>query len=139
VTPFANSGYRHDRRAPTVIQIGRDEEVSRFRAIFLASAGYTVRSLKPEQATRELGRDRGAKIWLLCHTLQFHESALLAALIRGQAPADKLLRVISLHSMVETAELFDELLEPVGSVDVLLRTVAQLATQIATAPSGGTL
>jgi hypothetical protein len=137
VIPFTSPGNINSHRGQAVIQISRDEELSRLRAVFLGNTGYAVYSFEPDQASWELRRDRGAKIWLLCHTLQFHEAALLAAEIRGHSPADKLLRLISLHSMTEAFELFDESLEPVGSVDELLRTVAGLARQIAKASVSG--
>jgi len=111
----------------TIVQIGRDEELLRLRAMVISSAGYTVHSMTPDQATRELQKAQGARVWVFCHTLEFYELALLAVAIRRERPADKLLRLTGLNDIRQVPGLFDELLEPVRGVDDLLRVVANLA------------
>ena len=76
-----------------VIQIGRDQELLRLRAKIISSAGYTVHSMTPDQATAEVRKDTRPKVWVFCHTLEFYELALLAVAIRNSWPADKLLRL----------------------------------------------
>jgi hypothetical protein len=110
-----------------VVQIGRDEELLRRRAMVISSAGLTVHSMTPDQATRELKRAEGARVWVFCHTLEFYELALLAVAIRKERPSDKLLRLTGLNDIREVPGLFDELLEPVMGVDDLLRLVSALA------------
>jgi len=110
-----------------VVQIGRDEELLRLRAKVISSAGYTVHSMTPDQATGELKKAQGARVWVFCHTLEFYELALLAVAIRRERPADKLLRLTGLNDIQQVPGLFDELLEPVKGVDDLLRMVADLA------------
>jgi hypothetical protein len=110
-----------------VVQIGRDEELLRLRAKVISSAGYTVHSMTPDQATGELKKAQGARVWVFCHTLEFYELALLAVAIRRERPADKLLRLTGLNDIRQVPGLFDELLEPVKGVDDLLRMVADLA------------
>lgn len=110
-----------------VVQIGRDEELLRLRAMVISSAGYTVHSMTPDQATAELRKTDGVRVWVFCHTLEFYELALLAIAIRKQRPADKLLRLTGLNDIRQVPGLFDELLEPVKGVDDLLRMVADLA------------
>ncbi len=112
-----------------VIQIGRDQELLRLRAKLISSAGYTVHSMTPDQATAEIRKARGPKVWVFCHTLEFFELALLAVAIRSSWPGDKVLRLSGLHDIADAPGLFDELLEPVDSVDDLLRVVADLAEQ----------
>jgi hypothetical protein len=112
-----------------IIQIGRDEELLRLRAMVISSAGLAVHSITPDQATRELKRAEGARIWVFCHTLEFYELALLAVAIRKERPKDKLLRLSGLSNTRELPGLFDELLEPVMGVDDLLKLVAALAKQ----------
>jgi hypothetical protein len=112
-----------------VVQIGRDEELLRLRAMVISSAGYTVQSMTPDQATGELKRVQGVRVWVFCHTLEFYELALLAVAIRRERPADKLLRLTGLNDIRQVPGLFDELLEPVKGVDDLLRMVADLARQ----------
>jgi hypothetical protein len=112
-----------------VVQIGRDEELLRLRAMVISSAGLTVHSITPDQATRELKRAEGARVWVFCHTLEFYELALLAVAIRKERPSDKLLRLTGLSDIRQLPGLFDELLEPVMGVDDLLRLVAALAKQ----------
>jgi hypothetical protein len=112
-----------------VVQIGRDEELLRLRAKVISSAGYTVHSMTPDQATGELKKAQGARVWVFCHTLEFYELALLAVAIRRERPADKLLRLTGLNDIRQVPGLFDELLEPVKGVDDLLRMVADLARQ----------
>jgi hypothetical protein len=112
-----------------VVQIGRDEELLRLRAKVISSAGYTVHSMTPDQATGELKKAQGPRVWVFCHTLEFYELALLAVAIRRERPADKLLRLTGLNDIRQVPGLFDELLEPVKGVDDLLRTVADLARQ----------
>jgi hypothetical protein len=112
-----------------VVQIGRDEELLRLRAMVISSAGYTVHSMTPDQATGELKRGQGVRVWVFCHTLEFYELALLAVAIRRERPADKLLRLTGLNDIRQVPGLFDELLEPVKGVDDLLRMVADLARQ----------
>ena len=68
-------------------------------------------------------------MWVFCHTLEFYELALLAVAIRNSRPADKLLRMNGLDDIGQMPGLFDGLLEPVRSVDDLLRTVSELATK----------
>jgi hypothetical protein len=112
-----------------VVQIGRDEELLRLRAKVISSAGYTVHSMTPDQATGELKKAQGPRVWVFCHTLEFYELALLAVAIRRERPADKLLRLTGLNDIRQVPGLFDELLEPVKGVDDLLRMVADLARQ----------
>jgi hypothetical protein len=111
----------------TIVQIGRDEELLRLRAMVISSAGYTVHSMTPDQATRELQKAQGARVWVFCHTLEFYELALLAVAIRRERPADRLLRLSGLNDIRQVPGLFDELLEPVKGVDDLLRVVGNLA------------
>jgi hypothetical protein len=110
-----------------VVQIGRDEELLHLRAKVLSSAGYTVYSMAPDEATAELKKTRGACVWVFCHTLEFYELALLAVAIRKERSTDKLLRLTGLNDIRQVPVLFDELLEPVKGVDDLLRAVADLA------------
>jgi hypothetical protein len=110
-----------------VIQVGRDEELMRLRAMVISSAGYTVHSMTPDQATGELKKADGVRVWVFCHTLEFYELALLAVAIRRERPADKLLRLSGLNDIRQVSGLFDELLEPVKGVDDLLRMVGDLA------------
>jgi hypothetical protein len=111
-----------------VVQIGCDEELLRLRAKVISSAGYAVHSVRPDQATAELQKAHGARVWIFCHTLQFYELAFLAAAIRKERPGDKLLRLSGLHDIRRVPSLFDELLEPVKGVDDLLRVVADLVS-----------
>jgi hypothetical protein len=110
-----------------VVQIGRDEELLRLRAMVMSSAGYIVHSMTPDQATAELRKADGDRVWLFCHTLEFYELALLAFAIRKERPTDKLLSLSCLNELRQLTGLFDELLEPVKGVDDLLRMVAGLA------------
>jgi hypothetical protein len=114
-------------QANIVVQIGRDEELMRLRAKVMSSAGLTVHSVTPDQATRELKRAEGIRVWVFCHTLEFYELALLAVAIRKERPTDKLLHLTGLNDVRQAPGLFDELLEPVTGVDELLRMVADLA------------
>jgi hypothetical protein len=93
----------------------------------MSSAGLTVHSMTPDQATRELKGGKGPRVWVFCHTLEFYELALLAVAVRKERPADKLLRLTGLDDIRQVPGLFDELLEPVTGVDDLLRMVADLA------------
>jgi hypothetical protein len=132
VIPFSVPVDRPSARAEqanTVVQIGRDEELLRLRAMVISSAGYTVHSMTPDEATGELKKAQGVRVWVFCHTLEFYELALLAVAIRRERPADKLLRLTGLHDIRQAPGLFDELLEPVKGVDGLLRMVADLAKQ----------
>lgn len=122
--PFAAA-----ERPNIVVQIGRDEELLRLRAMVISSAGYTVHSMTPDQATGELKKAQGVRVWVFCHTLEFYELALLAVAIRRERPADKLLRLTGLNDIRQVPGLFDELLEPVKGVDDLLRMVTDLARQ----------
>jgi hypothetical protein len=130
--PFAEPREAHSQvpqRRQMVIQIGRDTELLRLRAQIISSAGYTVHSMTPDQAVGEVRNERQAHVWVFCHTLEFYELALLAVAIRSSWPADKLLRLTGLNDMGQMPGLFDGLLEPIRSVDDLLRTVRELATQ----------
>jgi hypothetical protein len=132
VIPFTDPGDRHRQgaeRPQIVIQIGRDRELLRLRAKVISTAGYTVHSMTPDETTAEIRRARGGQVWVFCHTLEFYELALLAVAIRSSWPEDKLLRLSGLNDVGQAPGLFDELLEPVKSVDDLLRAVAELATQ----------
>jgi len=95
----------------------------------ISSAGYTVHSMTPDQATGELKKAQGGRVWVFCHTLEFYELALLAVAIRRERPTDKLLRLNGLNDIRQVRGLFDELLEPVNGVDDLLRMIADLARQ----------
>jgi hypothetical protein len=114
-------------RSNLVVQIGRDEELLRLRAMVLSAAGYTVHSLTPDQTTEELKKARGVRVWVFCHTLEFYELALLALAIRKERPTDKLLRLSGLNDIRQVPGLFDELLEPAKGVDDLLRMIADRA------------
>jgi len=95
----------------------------------ISSAGYTVHSMTPDQATGEISKAQGVRAWVFCHTLEFYELALLAVAIRRERPTDKLLRLNGLNDIRQVRGLFDELLEPVNGVDDLLRMIADLARQ----------
>jgi hypothetical protein len=112
-----------------VIQIGRDQELLRLRAMVLGAAGNTVHSITPDQATVVLQKAPGVRVWVFCHTLEFYELALLAIAIRKERPADKLLRLSGLNDIQQVPGLFDNLLEPGKGVDDLLRMIADLARQ----------
>jgi hypothetical protein len=132
VIPFSlplDPPYSTAEQLNIVVQIGRDEELLRLRAMVISSAGLTVHSITPDQAARELKRAEGARVWVFCHTLEFYELALLAVAIRKERPLDKLLRLTGLSDIRQLPGLFDELLEPVMGVDDLLRLVAALAKQ----------
>src|ERR1700753_1433261 len=115
------------QRSKMVVQVGRDEELLRLRAMVLSSAGYTVQSMTPDQVVGEIKQAQEDLVWVFCHTLEFYELALLAVGIRNTRPGDKLLRLNGLHDFRQVPGLFDELLEPVRGVDDLLETVADLA------------
>jgi hypothetical protein len=110
-----------------VVQIGRDTELLRLRALVMQSAGYTVRSKSPADIADEIKRADGFRIWIFCHTVEFYELGPLATAIRKERPADKLLRLSGLNDLGQVPGLFDELLDPTQGVDELLRTVAGLA------------
>jgi hypothetical protein len=110
-----------------VVQIGRDEELLRLRAMLISSAGHTVHSMTPEQVSAELPKTQEARVWVFCQTLEFYELTLLAATIRKARPADRLLRLTGFNDIQQAPGLFDEFLEPVRSIDDLLRAVADLA------------
>jgi len=126
-SPSIDSPCHAPQRSNIVVQIGPDEELLRLRAMVLSSAGYTVHSMAPDQATAELEQAREVHVWVFCHTLEFYELALLAVGIRKTRPGDKLLRLTGLNDVRQVPGLFDELLEPVRGVDDLLRMVADLA------------
>jgi hypothetical protein len=127
-SPPVDPRWSTGERPNLVFQIGRDEELLRLRAMVISSAGLTVHSITPDQATRELTKARGARVWVFCHTLEFYELALLAVAIRKERPSDKLLRLTGLNDIRQVPGLFfDELLEPVMSIEDLLRLVAALA------------
>jgi hypothetical protein len=132
VIPFREPSDPHSEvadRPQMVIQIGRDQELLRLRARIISSAGYTVHSMTPEEATAELRTARAAQVWLFCHTLEFYELALLAVAVRNSRPEDKLLRLTGLNDSLLAPGLFDELFAPVNGVDDLLEVVAGLAKQ----------
>jgi hypothetical protein len=114
-------------RPQIVIQIGRDQELLRLRARIISSAGYSVHSMTPDEATAELRMARAAQIWVFCHTLELYELALLAVAVRSRRPEDKLLRLTGLNDTKLSPGLFDEFLEPVNGIDDLLQVVAGLA------------
>jgi hypothetical protein len=112
-----------------VVQIGRDPELLHLRARIISSAGYTVHSVSPNEATAEIRKARAGQVWVFCHTLEFYELALLAAAVRNNCPKDKLLRLSGLNEIELAPGLFDELFEPVNGVEDLLQVVAALADE----------
>jgi hypothetical protein len=119
------------QRPQMVVQVGRDRELLRLRAQIISSAGYTVHSMTPDEAFGDVRKEEEARVWVFCHTLEFYELALLAVAVRSSRPSDKLLRLTGLNDVGHMPGLFDGLLEPIRSVDDLLRTVSELATQSA--------
>ncbi len=128
-SPPVDHPYAAAKQPHIVVQIGRDEELLRLRAMVISSAGYTVHSMTPDQATAELKKAQEVCVWVFCHTLEFFELALLAAAIRKARPGDKLLRLTGLNDVRQVPGLFDKLLEPVKGVDDLLRMIDDLAKQ----------
>jgi hypothetical protein len=126
-SPSIDPPFQAPQRPNMVVQIGRDEELLRLRALVLSSAGYTVHSMTPDQATAEVKQAQEVRVWVFCHTLEFYELALLAVGVRKMRPGDKLLRLIGFNDVRQVPGLFDELLEPVKGVEDLLRMVADLA------------
>jgi hypothetical protein len=116
---------------PQLVQIGRDRELLRLRAKIIHSAGYTVHSIFPDEATAAVRKTLGGRVWIFCHTLEFYELALLAVAIRNSCPADKLLRLTGLNDIQQPQGLFDELLDSVRGVDELLQVVGRLVKQSA--------
>jgi hypothetical protein len=132
VIPFNEPSNLHsqvDGRPQIVVQIGRDSELLRLRARIISSAGYTVHSVSPDEATAQIRNARARQVWVFCHTLEFYELALLAVAVRNNCPNDKLLRLNGLHDIGLAPELFDELFEPVNGVEDLLQVVAALANE----------
>jgi hypothetical protein len=129
VIPFtgSESPSQGTKQIHRVLQIGRDGELLRLRAKVLCSAGYAVHSMSPEQVPAELRKANGTLVWVLCHTLEFYELALLAVAIRNDRPADKLLRMKSLNDTGQLPGLFDGSLEPAHGVEKLLQAVDDLA------------
>jgi hypothetical protein len=127
--PFADHAdpSKISKTVHVVAQVGRDQELLRLRGMIISSAGFAVHSMTPEEATAELQKAREAQVWVFCHTLEFYELALLAVAIRKLRPADKLLRLTGLDEKGQVPGLFDELFEPVKSVDDLLKMVADMA------------
>ncbi|HXP10368.1 MAG TPA: hypothetical protein VN828_17840 [Acidobacteriaceae bacterium] len=112
-----------------VVQIGRDRELLRLRAKLIHSSGYTVHSIFPEEATAEVRKTLGSRVWVFCHTLEFYELTLLAVAIRNSCPADRLLRLAGLNNMQQPQGLFDGWLDSVRGVDELLRAVDRMMKQ----------
>jgi hypothetical protein len=136
VIPFAEpsekvppGGALPQRFVVQVVQVGRDRELLRLRAKIIHSAGYTVYSIFPEEATAAVRKTRGSRVWVFCHTLEFYELALLAVAIRNSCPADKLLRLAGLREIQQPQGLFDELLDSVRGVDELLHVIGRLVRQ----------
>jgi hypothetical protein len=116
---------------PQLVQVGRDRELLRLRAKIIHSAGYTVHSIFPEEATATVRNVSGGRVWVFCHTLEFYELATLAVAIRNSCPADKLLRLTGLSDIQQPQGLFDEWLDSVRGVDQLLHTVGRLVKRSA--------
>jgi hypothetical protein len=133
VIPFAVPSEKVSSGAarPQLVQIGRDRELLRLRAKIIHSAGYTVHSISPDEATATVRNVSGSRVWLFCHTLEFHELALLAVAIRSSCPADKLLRLTGLNDIQQPQGLFDEWLDSVRGVDELLQVVGRVVKQSA--------
>ncbi len=133
VIPFAQPSEKVSPGAarPPLVQVGRDRELLRLRAKIIHSAGYTVHSIFPDEATATVCKVSGSMVWVFCHTLEFYELALLAVAIRHSCPADKLLRLTGLNDIQQPQGLFDELLDSVRGVDELLQVVGRLAKQSA--------
>jgi hypothetical protein len=131
VIPFAEPTKKvsSDAARPQLVQIGRDRELLRLRAKIIHSAGYTVHSIVPDEATATVRNVSGGRVWVFCHTLEFYELALLAVTIRNSCPADKLLRLSGLSDIQQPQGLFDELLDSVRGVDELLQVVGRLVKQ----------
>ena len=53
----------------------------------------------PDEATAEVQKERGGRVWVFCHTLELYELALLAVAIRNSCPSDKLLRLSGLNDV----------------------------------------
>ncbi len=138
VIPFRDSGDPHENRANrsrTVVQIGRDPELLRLRAKLISSSGYTVHSTTPDVALEEVRKASGSQVWVFCHTLEPFDLVLLAVAIRNRWPSDKILRLAGLNDESELSGLFDELLEPLKSVNDLISAVGGLAKQPGPTPA----
>jgi hypothetical protein len=131
IIPFSNL-LTQRRTAPvnpiSIVQVSRDQELSRLRAKVLVSAGHLVRSIAPEESTAESKVPGPERVWVFCHTLEFYELALMAVAIRRIRPADKLLRLTGLEDVNQVPGLFDGFLDPVEGVEELLQAVAHLST-----------
>ena len=113
----------------SIIQVGRDPELSRLRARVLSAAGHSVHSIAPEESTAQHKSPGADRVWVFCHTVEFYELALMAVAIRRVRPNDKLLRMVGLEDVQQVPVLFDGLLEPIKGVDGLLSAVAELAAR----------
>src|SRR5580698_2475566 len=133
VIPFTKQSRPHPEASQPqqqmVVLIGKDPELLRLRAQILGYAGYTVHYITPDQVTPDFLKTRTVQLWVFCQTLEFHESAVLAAAIRSTWPEDKVLRLSGRNDIRQAPELFDESLHPVMGVDDLLRVVGTLVKQ----------
>jgi hypothetical protein len=108
-----------------VLQIGRDLELLRLRASIIASAGYAVQSMTPDQVPAEFQKTRGrgsgyfATRWISMSWLFLRP---LSAISTGRTSF-----LSPLNDIQQAPGLFDELVEPTMGVDKLLRLVATLA------------
>ena len=110
-------------RRKTVVQLGRDPYLLGLRARVISSVGFDVASDAPENLHVQLADSQSAKIWIFCHSLEFHEFLALAAAVRRERPTDKLLRLNGLDEGTAPDHLVDHCLEPPTTVDDLLRAV----------------
>jgi hypothetical protein len=134
VIPFVKS-LEYPMQAPgfseLVVQVSRDQELARLRGKVMGAAGFSVRSLLPEDIAPELQANYGDRVWVLCHTLETYEHAALAVTIRRKWPAARLLRLNGISHFDQAAGLFDYSLEASDTIDTLLRVIADLARRTA--------
>ncbi len=114
-----------------VLQVSRDQELARLRAKVIGAAGFSVRSLLPEEIGPEFQANYGERVWVFCHTLETYEHAALAMSVRRRWPAAKLLRLNGMSDFAQAAGLFDYSLEASDTIDTLLRVIADLAQRTA--------
>jgi len=116
-----------------VISVGRDRSLLAAREASLDDAGFSVRSLKPEQA-EPFAHDGKRRVWIFCGSVEMASLVYLSCCIRRHSPESRLLLLERRLSSGAERCLFHQVLHSGADGDALVAAIQELAGPSQTAP-----
>jgi len=109
-----------------IVSVGNDRRLLELREKLISRTGLPVRSLTPEEA-EDVAHSPDSHLWVFCRTVEMGSLIYLASAVRRHSPNSKLLLLEGPWPVGSAAILFQRILDPTRSIDLLLTTIIEMA------------